>query len=414
MTVRGLLFAACLALALTGASARAKDAERTEVRAESGSSGMTAASDSSPGFFRAFPERSPPPSHETRADTRPPAAPPRTQVYGLVPPLPARAPCHGGGRMGDQMALPSLGFRTVSFGGTGFFAVSSRSSSGADDAFFDGFSSAPLFALFAQPERVTRAVYFSRSLGGFEGLEGLESASSSDDTDGEVTNANILNNAVGARRRSDDAVGDALVSKSAKADFEAYDALADAAARADSVMDALVRWRDVTSTHADTTHAPFRAWFETGALKGETDAGAQSGRGLSHRDAELAGVEFTSRAPRRVDANDADDDTPPLNVARALVGASSLLLVVAAAVACVQAVLVACDWACRAVFGEEAEEADGVASAVDEVSLAAPLLDFAYETEERAISRARDEGGDGDGEQLLVLVPLEPEGRRRS
>ena len=101
-------------------------------------------------------------------------------------------------------------------------------------------------------------------------------------------------------------------------------------------------------------------------------------------------------------------------MARALVGASSLLLVVAAAVACVQAVLVACDWACRAVFGEEAEEADGVASAVDEVSLAAPLLDFAYETEERAISRARDEGGDGDGEQLLVLVPLEPEGRRRS
>jgi hypothetical protein len=51
---------------------------------------------------------------------------------------------------------------------------------------------------------------------------------------------------------------------------------------------------------------------------------------------------------------------------------------------------------------------------VDEVSLAAPLLDFAYETEERAISRARDEGGDGDGEQLLVLVPLEPEGRRTS
>lgn len=407
MTVRGLLFAACLALALTGASARAKDAERTEVRAESGSSGMTAASDSSPGFFRAFPERSPPPSHETRADTRPPAAPPRTQVYGLVPPLPARAPCHGGGRMGDQMALPSLGFRTVSFGGTGFFAVSSRSSSGADDAFFDGFSSAPLFALFAQPERVTRAVYFSRSLGGFEGLEGLESASSSDDADGEVTNANILNNAVGAAETSDDAVGDALVSKSAKADFEAYDALADAAARADSVMDALVRWRDVTSTHADTTHAPFRAWFETGAPR-ETDAGAQQGRGRTQI------VEFKSRAPRRVDANDANDDTPPLNVARALVGASSLLLVVAAAVACVQAVLVACDWACRAVFGEEAEEADGVASAVDEVSLAAPLLDFAYETEERAISRARDEGGDGDGEQLLVLVPLEPEGRRTS
>ena len=41
MTVHGLLFAACLALALTGANARAKDAERTEVRAESGSSGTT-------------------------------------------------------------------------------------------------------------------------------------------------------------------------------------------------------------------------------------------------------------------------------------------------------------------------------------------------------------------------------------
>ena len=36
MTVRGLVFAACLTLALTGASARADDAERTKVRAESG------------------------------------------------------------------------------------------------------------------------------------------------------------------------------------------------------------------------------------------------------------------------------------------------------------------------------------------------------------------------------------------
>ena len=37
MTVRGLTFAACLVLALTGASARADDVERMEVRAESGS-----------------------------------------------------------------------------------------------------------------------------------------------------------------------------------------------------------------------------------------------------------------------------------------------------------------------------------------------------------------------------------------
>lgn len=397
MTVRGLLFAACLALALTGANARAKDAERTEVRAESGSSGTTAASDSSPGFFRAFPERSPPPSHETRADTRPSAAPPRTQVYGLVPPLPARAPCHGGGRMGDQMALPSLGFRTVRF-------VSSRSSSGALGAdassFFDG-ESAPVFALFAQPEHVTRAVYFSRSLGGFETNTKVDARG--DDADGEAKNANAVS------RRAEETSDGAMTRDF---DFEAFDAFADAAARADSVMDALVRWRDVTSTVPAVPREPFRAWFETdtGAPR-ESESEKKSDAGA--KDAAL-GVEFKPRAPRRVDANDADDDAPP-PLARALVGASSLLLVVAAAVACVQAVLAACDWACRAVFGEEAEEADEVsAGSVDEVSLAAPLLDFAYETEERAISRARDEGGDGDGEQLLVLVPLEPEGRRTS
>ena len=50
MTVRGLTFAVCLVLALTGAVARADDAERTEVRAESGSR-RRAASDSSPGVF---------------------------------------------------------------------------------------------------------------------------------------------------------------------------------------------------------------------------------------------------------------------------------------------------------------------------------------------------------------------------
>ena len=303
------------------------------------------------------------------------------------------------------MALPSLGFRTVRFGGTGFFAVSSpRSSSGALGAdassFFDG-ESAPVFALFAQPEHVTRAVYFSRSLGGFETNTKVDARG--DDADGEAKNAVVSRRAVGAEETSDGAARDF---DARDFDFEAFDAFADAAARADSVMDALVRWRDVTSTRA-VPREPFRAWFETGEPRA-SDAGAQQGRGRTQI------VEFKSRAPRRVDANDADDDIPPLNVARALVGASSLLLVVAAAVACVQAVLVACDWACRAVFGEEAEEADGVAGSVDEVSLAAPLLDFAYETEERAISRARDEGGDGDGEQLLVLVPLEPEGRRTS
>ena len=303
--------------------------------------------------------------------------------------------------MGDQMALPSLGFRTVRFGGTGFFAVSSpRSSSGALGAdassFFDG-ESAPVFALFAQPEHVTRALYFSRSLGGFETNTKVDARG--DDADGEAKNAVVSRRAVGAEETSDGAARDF---DARDFDFEAFDAFADAAARADSVMDALVRWRDVTSTRA-VPREPFRAWFETGEPRA-SDAGA--------KDAAL-GVEFKPRAPRRVDANDADDDAPP-PLARALVGASSLLLVVAAAVACVQAVLVACDWACRAVFGEEAEEADGVAGSVDEVSLAAPLLDFAYETEERAISRARDEGGDGDGEQLLVLVPLEPEGRRTS
>ena len=303
--------------------------------------------------------------------------------------------------MGDQMALPSLGFRTVRFGGTGFFAVSSpRSSSGAlgaDASFFDG-ESAPVFALFAQPEHVTRAVYFSRSLGGFETNTKVDARG--DDADGEAKNANVV-----SQRAEETAEETSETSDARDFDFEAFDAFADAAARADSVMDALVRWRDVTSTRAVPREPALRAWFETGAPR-ESDA-------KDAKDASL-GVEFKPRAPRRVDANDADDDAPP-PLARALVGASSLLLVVAAAVACVQAVLAACDWACRAVFGEEAEEADEVsAGSVDEVSLAAPLLDFAYETEERAISRARDEGGDGDGEQLLVLVPLEPEGRRTS
>lgn len=310
------------------------------------------------------------------------------------------------------MALPSLGFRTVRFGGTGFFAVSSpRSSSGALGAdassFFDG-ESAPVFALFAQPEHVTRAVYFSRSLGGFETNTKVDARG--DDADGEAKNANVVSQRAVSQRAEETAeeTSDGAMTRDFDArdfDFEAFDAFADAAARADSVMDALVRWRDVTSTRAVPREPALRAWFETGAPR-ESDA-------KDAKDAAL-GVEFKPRAPRRVDANDADDDAPP-PLARALVGASSLLLVVAAAVACVQAVLAACDWACRAVFGEEAEEADEVsAGSVDEVSLAAPLLDFAYETEERAISRARDEGGDGDGEQLLVLVPLEPEGRRTS
>ena len=92
--------------------------------------------------------------------------------------------------------------------------------------------------------------------------------------------------------------------------------------------------------------------------------------------------------------------------------------VVAAAVACARLVLFACDLFCRAVFGEEEEEAMANGKAfvdVEEVSLAAPLL-VAYETEERAFDdhdRSRDETSDDDGEQLLVLVPAEPgEGRR--
>ena len=251
---------------------------------------------------------------------------------------------------------------------------------------------------------MTRAVYFSRSLGGFETNTKVDARG--DDADGEAKNANVVSQRAEETAEETSETSDARDFDARDFDFEAFDAFADAAARADSVMDALVRWRDVTSTRAVPREPALRAWFETGAPReSEKNAGA--------KDAAL-GVEFKPRAPRRVDANDADDDAPP-PLARALVGASSLLLVVAAAVACVQAVLAACDWACRAVFGEEAEEADEVsAGSVDEVSLAAPLLDFAYETEERAISRARDEGGDGDGEQLLVLVPLEPEGRRTS
>eukprot|EP00228_Micromonas_bravo_P000647 CAMPEP_0203004022 /NCGR_PEP_ID=MMETSP1401-20130829/2167_1 /ASSEMBLY_ACC=CAM_ASM_000894 /TAXON_ID=38833 /ORGANISM="Micromonas pusilla, Strain CCAC1681" /LENGTH=354 /DNA_ID=CAMNT_0049745613 /DNA_START=52 /DNA_END=1116 /DNA_ORIENTATION=+ len=354
MTVRGLAFAACLTLALTGASARADDAERTK-------------------------------------------------VYGLVPPRAPHAPCHGGGRMGDQMALPSLGLGA--FGGlpTGFFAVRASSGPGAlvagpRDAFF-------LDALFSQPERVTRAVYFSRALGDFGGEsrgDGFKEAP--------AIGAVLVNDASSLERTES--------RRDASDDFEAFDDLAEAVARADSVMDALVRWRDDSKSDEQSSErqfsSPFAAWFETSAPFEEE-------------------AFFEEEAPRRRqtpprpygregysldETSDAPDASP---ATRAAVGVAAFLLVVAAAVACARLVLFACDLFCRAVFGEEEEEeavANGKAFVdVEEVSLAAPLL-VAYETEERAMDDHRDHSRDetsetSDGEQLLVVVPAEPgEGRR--
>lgn len=303
--------------------------------------------------------------------------------------------------MGDQMALPSLGLGA--FGGlpTGFFAVRASSGPGAlvagpRDAFF-------LDALFSQPERVTRAVYFSRALGDFGGesrRDGFKEAP--------AIGAVLVNDASSSERTES--------RRDASDDFEAFDDLAEAVARADSVMDALVRWRDDSKSDEQSSErqfsSPFAAWFETSAPFEEE-------------------AFFEEEAPRRRqtpprpygregysldETSDAPDASP---ATRAAVGVAAFLLVVAAAVACARLVLFACDLFCRAVFGEEEEEeavANGKAFVdVEEVSLAAPLL-VAYETEERAMDdrdRSRDETSDDDGEQLLVLVPAEPgEGRR--
>ena len=303
--------------------------------------------------------------------------------------------------MGDQMALPSLGLGA--FGGlpTGFFAVRASSGPGAlvagpRDAFF-------LDALFSQPERVTRAVYFSRALGDFGGesrRDGFKEAP--------AIGAVLVNDAASLERTES--------RRDASDDFEAFDDLAEAVARADSVMDALVRWRDDSKSDEQSSErqfsSPFAAWFETSAPFEEE-------------------AFFEEEAPRRRqtpprpygregysldETSDAPDASP---ATRAAVGVAAFVLVVAAAVACARLVLFACDLFCRAVFGEEEEEeamANGKAFVdVEEVSLAAPLL-VAYETEERAMDdrdHSRDETSDDDGEQLLVLVPAEPgEGRR--
>ena len=398
MTVRGLAFAACLTLALTGASARADDAERTKVRAESGPDDARHPT-RLPGFFHAFPlgDLARAPGSPTRADARP-SVRPRTQVYGLVPPRAPHAPCHGGGRMGDQMALPSLGLGA--FGGlplpTGFFAVRASSGPGASVAprdenafFFD--------ALFSQPERVTRAVYFSRALGDFGGASFKEKAP--------AIGAVLVNDADDAFQRTESR------DETRDESFEAFDDLAEAVARADSVMDALVRWRDDSESgdeRLSRTPFPFAAWFETSAPLEEE----------AFYEEEAPRRRQSPKPPRpyaregfSLDDDDARDASP---ATRAAVGVAAFLLMVAAAVACARLVLAACDWFCRAVFGEEEEEAfaekEDAFVDVAEVSLAAPLL-VAYETEERATD-ARDDDDDDDGEQLLVVVPAEAEGRR--
>ena len=305
--------------------------------------------------------------------------------------------------MGDQMALPSLGLGA--FGGlpTGFFAVRASSGPGAlvagpRDAFF-------LDALFSQPERVTRAVYFSRALGDFGGesrRDGFKEAP--------AIGAVLVNDASSSERTES--------RRDASDDFEAFDDLAEAVARADSVMDALVRWRDDSKSDEQSSErqfsSPFAAWFETSAPFEEEAFFEES----SLRRRQTPPRPYGREGYSLVDDDDAPDASP---ATRAAVGVAAFLLVVAAAVACARLVLFACDLFCRAVFGEEEEEeamANGKAFVdVEEVSLAAPLL-VAYETEERAMDDHRDHSRDetsetSDGEQLLVLVPAEPgEGRR--
>lgn len=305
--------------------------------------------------------------------------------------------------MGDQMALPSLGLGA--FGGlpTGFFAVRASSGPGAlvagpRDAFF-------LDALFSQPERVTRAVYFSRALGDFGGesrRDGFKEAP--------AIGAVLVNDASSSERTES--------RRDASDDFEAFDDLAEAVARADSVMDALVRWRDDSKSDEQSSErqfsSPFAAWFETSAPFEEEAFFEEEAPRRRHTPPRPYGREGYSLD----ETSDAPDASP---ATRAAVGVAAFLLVVAAAVACARLVLFACDLFCRAVFGEEEEEeamANGKAFVdVEEVSLAAPLL-VAYETEERLMDDHRDRSRDetetsDDGEQLLVVVPAEPgEGRR--
>jgi hypothetical protein len=308
--------------------------------------------------------------------------------------------------MGDQMALPSLGLGA--FGGlpTGFFAVRASSGPGAlvagpRDAFF-------LDALFSQPERVTRAVYFSRALGDFGGesrRDGFKEAP--------AIGAVLVNDAASSERTES--------RRDASDDFEAFDDLAEAVARADSVMDALVRWRDDSnrderSSDGPQFSSPFAAWFETSAPFEEEAFFEESS--LRRRQTQKPPRPYGREGSSLDETSDAPDASP---ATRAAVGVAAFLLVVAAAVACARLVLFACDLFCRAVFGEEEEEeamANGKAFVdVEEVSLAAPLL-VAYETEERLMddhfAQPRDETDTSDdGEQLLVLVPAEPgEGRR--
>jgi hypothetical protein len=304
--------------------------------------------------------------------------------------------------MGDQMALPSLGLGA--FGGlpTGFFAVRASSGPGAlvagpRDAFF-------LDALFSQPERVTRAVYFSRALGDFGG------ESRRDGRDTPAIGAVLVNDAASLERTES--------RRDASDDFEAFDDLAEAVARADSVMDALVRWRDDSKSDEQSSErqfsSPFAAWFETSAPFEEEAFFEEEAPRRRHTPPRPYGREGYSLD----ETSDAPDASP---ATRAAVGVAAFLRVVAAAVACARLVLFACDLFCRAVFGEEEEEeamANGKAFVdVEEVSLAAPLL-VAYETEERLMDDHRDHSRDetsetSDGEQLLVVVPAEPgEGRR--
>ena len=307
--------------------------------------------------------------------------------------------------MGDQMALPSLGLGA--FGGlpTGFFAVRASSGPGAfvagpRDAFF-------LDALFSQPERVTRAVYFSRALGDFGGesrRDGFKEAP--------AIGAVLVNDAASSERTES--------RRDASDDFEAFDDLAEAVARADSVMDALVRWRDDSKSDEQSSErqfsSPFAAWFETSAPFEEEAFFEESS--LRRRQTQKPPRPYGREGYSLDETSDAPDAS---RATRAAVGVAAFLLVVAAAVACARLVLFACDLFCRAVFGEEEEEeamANGKAFVdVEEVSLAAPLL-VAYETEERLMDDHRDRSRDetdtsDDGEQLLVLVPAEPgEGRR--
>tara|TARA_B110000977_G_scaffold201849_1_gene299303 strand:- start:21636 stop:22496 length:861 start_codon:yes stop_codon:yes gene_type:complete len=284
--------------------------------------------------------------------------------------------------MGDQMALPSLAF--TPFGDPGFFAVSSvspvmafsashRQSQRASTSASMAEMPFAFDALFLQPRFITRAVYFERM------------------HDGETLGLGLVDDgAMG--ERSD-------FSKSNQDSFADFDDFAEALANADSVMDALVRLEDMRGDVSDI-----------GDISGMGDistTGKQSGTRSDTESKFRPNVDgqMSQKREKRFHHNQ-----PSFGGQRVVVGLVSFCLVIAAATVCAQLVLLVTEWVCRVLFGEEEDEeteGDHSEMSVAEVSHATPLLvDF----DDDAVNLV-DFAKDGE-EQLLVIVPMEPEGRR--